>query len=174
MGLLDPTGLQLTGSGRSAVGHFDSAVRKMLSFHGDPLADLDRVIATDPGFLMAYVLKALILGLSTEQPLVAEAQSTLSFAKQNAVSASSWETKHVAAVEAWLRGHFTEAGTVWEDILVEHPSDAIAMFAAHQGDFLLGQLSELRDRVARRVTHSEKGYAVEGLYCGVYAFGLEE
>src|SRR5258706_4146274 len=161
MGLLDPTGLQLTGSDRSAVGHFDSAVRKMLSFHGDPLADLDRVIATDPGFLMAYVLKALILGLSTEKPLVAEAQSTLSFAKQNAVSASSWETKHVAAVEAWLRGHFTEAGTVWEDILVDHPSDAFAMFAAHQGNFFLGQMIEIRYPVSRRLSHNQHGTPVE-------------
>src|SRR5258708_11936209 len=109
MGLFNPTSLQLTGSDRSAVGHFDSAVRKMLSFHGDPLADLDRAIATDPGFLMAYVLKALILGLSTEKPLVAEAQSTLSFAKRNIIDASSWETKHVAAVEAWLRGQVAEA-----------------------------------------------------------------
>jgi tetratricopeptide (TPR) repeat protein len=174
MGLLDQTSLHLAASDRSAVGHFDSAVQKMLSFHGDPLAELDRAIATDPGFLMAYVVKALILGLSTEKSLVAEAQSTLSFGKQNSLSASSWETKHVAAVEAWLRGHFAEASAAWEDILVEHPSDAIAMFAAHQGDFFLGLLSELRDRVARRLPDIEKGSAVEGFYWGMYAFGLEE
>ncbi len=174
MRLLDQFSLQLTTSDRSAVGHFDSAVRRMLTFQRDPLADLDRAIATDPGFLMAYVLKALILGLSTEKSLVADAQSTLSFAKRNIIDASSWETKHVAAVEAWLRGQFSEACAAWEDILVEHPNDAIAMFAAHQGDFFLGQLSELRDRVARRLPEIEKGSAVEGYYWGMYAFGLEE
>src|SRR5258708_20910799 len=167
MGLLEQDRLKLAASDREAVGHFDAAVRKMLSFHGDPLAELDRAIATAPGFLMAYVLKALILGLSTEKSLVAEAQSTLSFAKQNTIKASSWETKHVAAVEAWLRGHFAEASTAWEDILVEHPSDAIAMFAAHQGDFFLGLLSELRDRVARRLPDIEKGSAVAGFYWGM-------
>src|ERR1700737_3207369 len=138
MGLLDQFGLRLTTSDQSVVAHFDSAVRRMLTFQGDPLADLDRAIATDTGFLMAYVLKALILGLSTERSLVAVARSTLSVAKRNIISATSRETQHVAAVEAWLRGQFSEACAVWEDILVEHPSDAIAMFAAHQGDFFRG------------------------------------
>jgi tetratricopeptide (TPR) repeat protein len=146
----------------------------MLTFQGDPLADLDRAIATDPDILMAYVVKALILGLSTEKSLVADAQSRLSVAKRDIKSASSREIKHVAAVEAWLRGQFSEACAVWEDILVEHPSDAIAMFAAHQADFFLGRLSELRDRVARRLPDIEKGSALEGYYWGMYAFGLEE
>jgi tetratricopeptide (TPR) repeat protein len=174
MGLLDQFSLRLTASDQSAVGRFDAAVRRMLTFQGDPLADLDRAIATDPGLLMAYVVKALILGLSTEKSLVADAQSTLSVAKRDIKSTSSRETKHVTAVEAWLRGQFSEACAVWEDILVEHPSDAIAMFAAHQGDFFLGRLSELRDRVARRLPDIEKGSAVEGYYWGMYAFGLEE
>src|ERR1700736_618475 len=174
MGLLDQFGLRLTASDQSVVGHFESAVRKMLTFQGDPLADLDRAIATDPGFLMAYVLKALMLGLSTEKSLVTDAQSTLSVAKRNIKGASSRETRHVAAVERWLRGQFSEACSVWEEILVEQPGDAIAMFAAHQGDFFLGQLSELRDRVARRLPDIEKGSAVEGHYWGMYAFGLEE
>jgi len=173
MGLLDQFSLQLTASDRSAVGHFDSAVRRTLGFERDPLADLDRAVAADPDFLMAYVLKALILGLSTEKSLLADAQSTLSFAKR-IVSASSWETKHVAAVEAWLGGQFSEACAVWEEILVEHPNDAIAMFAAHQGDFFLGLSIELRDRVARRLPDIEKGSAAEGYYWGMYAFGLEE
>jgi tetratricopeptide (TPR) repeat protein len=67
-----------------------------------------------------------------------------------------------------------DACAVWEDILVEHPNDAIAMFAAHQGDFFLGQLGELRDRVARRLPDIEKGSPLEGYYWGMYAFGLEE
>lgn len=80
------------------------------------MADLDPAIAADPGFLMAYVLKALISGLSTEKPQIAHALSVLGTGKE--ISTSE----------------------------VEHPNDAIAMFAAHQGDFLLGQSDELRDR----------------------------
>jgi tetratricopeptide (TPR) repeat protein len=80
----------------------------------------------------------------------------------------------VAAVEAWLDGCFSDACAVWEDVLVEHPNDAIAMFAAHQADFFLGQASELCHRVARRLPDMDKGSALEGYYWGMYAFGLEE
>jgi hypothetical protein len=59
-------------------------------------------------------------------------------------------------------------------VLVENPSDALAMFAAHQGDFFLGQSSELRDRVARRLPDIERGGGLEGYYLGMHAFGLEE
>lgn len=174
MTLVDQFGLASSASGESAVGHFDAALSKMLTFQGDPVADLDRAIATDPSFLMASVLKALIFGLSTEKSQVAEALLALGTGKQFWRSASPRETKHLAAVEAWLHGQFSEACAVWEDILVEHPNDAIAMFAAHQGDFFLGQLSELRDRVARRLPDIEKGSALEGYCWGMYAFGLEE
>jgi tetratricopeptide (TPR) repeat protein len=174
MKLVDQFGLGSSTSDESAVGHFDAALSKMLTFQGDPVADLDRAIATDPSFLMACVLKALIFGLSTEKSQVADALLALGTGKQFWRSASPRETKHLAAVEAWLHGHFSEACAVWENILVEHPNDAIAMFAAHQGDFFLGRLSELRDRVARRLPDIEKGSALEGYCWGMYAFGLEE
>ena len=170
----DRFGVSVSASVRSAVEHFDTAVSKTLTFHGDPLADLDSAIAAEADFLMAHVLKALIYCLSTEKSQVADAQSALAIAKRVANGASFRETRHVAAVEAWLRGEFSGACAVWEEILIEHPGDAIAMFAAHQVDFFLGQTTELRDRVARRLPNIEKGSALEGHYLGMYAFGLEE
>jgi len=158
----------------SAVGHFDAAVSKMLAFNGDPLADLDRAIAADADFRMAYVLKAIIHGLSTEKSQTADAHSALAAARRIGKPASFRETKHAAAVEAWLCGQFSGACAEWEEILVAHPDDAVAMFAAHQADFFLGQTSELRDRVARRLPDIEPRSALEGYYLGMYAFGLEE
>jgi tetratricopeptide (TPR) repeat protein len=174
MKLVDQFGLQLSTSGESAVGHFDAALSKVLSFQGNPVADLDRAIAADPGFLMASVLKALIFGLSTERSQVSDALAFIAAVQRVGTGASSRETKHVAAVEAWLDGCFSDACAVWEDVLVEHPNDAIAMFAAHQADFFLGQASELCHRVARRLPDMDKGSALEGYYWGMYAFGLEE
>jgi tetratricopeptide (TPR) repeat protein len=174
MKLVDQFGLKLSASDESAVGHFDAALSKVLSFQGNPVADLDRAIATDPGFLMASVLKALIFGLSTERSQVSDALALIAAVQRIGAGASSRETKHVAAVEAWLDGRFSDACDVWEDVLVEHPNDAIAMFAAHQADFFLGQASELCHRVARRLPDIDKGSALEGYYWGMYAFGLEE
>jgi tetratricopeptide (TPR) repeat protein len=174
MKLVDQFGLQMSASDESAVGHFDAALSKVLTFQGNPVADLDRAITTDPGFLMASVLKALIFGLSTERSQVSDALALIAAVQRIGTDASSRETKHVAAVEAWLDGRFSDACAVWEEVLVEHPNDAIAMFAAHQADFFLGQLSELCHRVARRLPDIDKGSALEGYYRGMYAFGLEE
>ena len=88
--------------------------------------------------------------------------------------ASERERKHLRSLEAWIDGRLHDACAIWEDILVDEPSDALAMLAAHQGDFFLGQSSELRDRVARRLPSIEQGSRLEGYYHGMYAFGLEE
>jgi tetratricopeptide (TPR) repeat protein len=174
MECVDQFGAAITATDRSVVTDFDAAVSKMLSFQGDPLAELDRVIARDRRFLMAYLLKALILGLSMERTLLSEAQSALEIAGAMIKIATSRETKHLKAVKAWLDGRFSEACCLWEDILVEQPNDAVAMFAAHQGDFFLGRSNELRDRVVRRLPDIERGSSLEGYYFGMYAFGLEE
>ena len=81
---------------------------------------------------------------------------------------------HVLYAAAWISGDFPEAASRWEEILIETPHDALAMFAAHQCDFLLGRSVELRDRVARRLPEIDRGSALEGHYFGMYAFGLEE
>src|ERR1700680_3742297 len=113
MKLVDQFGLKLSASDESAVGHFDAALSKVLSFQDNPVADLDRAIATDPGFLMASVLKALIFGLSTERSQVSDALALIAAVQRIGAGASSRETKHVAAVEAWLDGRFSDACDVW-------------------------------------------------------------
>jgi tetratricopeptide (TPR) repeat protein len=174
MGYVDQFGVPVSAADGSAVRLFDAALSRTLTFHSDALADIDRAIAADGSLLMAHLLKALIYGLSTEKSLLAEAQSGLAVAKRLAPGGHPRESLHVRALEAWLRGQFSDACSLWDDILVECPQDALAMFAAHQGDFFLGQSQELRDRVARRLPDIERGSALEGYYLGMYAFGLEE
>jgi tetratricopeptide (TPR) repeat protein len=174
MGFVDQFGVPLTAADGVAVRQLDVAVSKLLAFSNDPLAEIDRAIAFDSRLPMGYVVKGLLYALSTDRSLLPEAWAALAAGKDAAVGACAREISHVAAIETWLRGKFTDACAVWEDILVEYPNDAIAMFAAHQGDFLLGRSSELRDRVARRLPDIDKGSALEGYYMGMYAFGLEE
>ena len=154
--------------------HFAAAVSNLLAFQGNPLEDLERAIAAEPRFSMAHVLKALVLGLSTDKSLMGGALSSHAAARSIESGNCAPVTRHIAAVDAWLRGGFTAACAIWEEILIEQPDDAIAMFVAHQGDFLLGHVSELRDRVARRLADLEEGSALQGYYRGMYAFGLEE
>ena len=170
----DQFGAMVTSGDADAVRRFDSAVAKLLIFNNDPVAEVDQATAIDPGLVMGHVLKGLLCVLGMEKCLLPDAQAAVAAGKAVAKGASIREQQHLQALEAWLGGRFNDACLAWEDILVEHPNDGLAMMAAHQGDFFLGQSAELRDRVARRLPDIDRGSRLEGYYLGMYAFGLEE
>jgi len=170
----DQFGVELTAGDPASLRHYDAAVAKLMIFNNDPVAEVDQATAIDPGLVMGHVLKGLLCVLGTEKSLLPDAQSALAAGRSVAKGSSERELKHLQGLEAWIDGRLHDACAVWEDILVDEPADALAMLAAHQGDFFLGQSSELRDRVARRLPSIDKGSRLEGYYQGMYAFGLEE
>jgi len=174
LGHRDQFGVTVSAADAAAVRQFDAAVSKLLVFQNDPVAEVDRATAIDPGLVMGHVLKGLLCVLGTEKSLLPDAQAALAAGQAAAVGTSGRERQHLAALRAWVEGRLYDACAAWEAILVEQPNDVLAMFAAHQGDFFLGQSSELRDRVARRLPQIDRGSRLEGYYHGMYAFGLEE
>jgi tetratricopeptide (TPR) repeat protein len=170
----DQFGVPLTAGDAAALRHYDAAVAKLLIFNNDPVAEVDQATAIDPGLVMGHVLKGLLCVLGTEKSLLPEAQAALAAGSAVAAGASEREAEHLRALGCWINGHLHDACAVWERILVDQPDDVLAMFAAHQGDFFLGQSSELRDRVARRLGSIDSGSRLLGYYQGMHAFGLEE
>lgn len=59
------------------------------------------------------------------------------------------EKKHVQAVVNWSAGELYKAALAWEDVLLEHPTDILALKMASDTYFFLGRQFELRDSVAR-------------------------
>lgn len=170
----DAFDLPMTSGDAAAVARYDAALAKLLLLRNDPVAEVDAATAIDPGLVMGHVLKGVLCVLGTEKSLLPDAKAALAMAQAVAGGATARERGHIAALAAWVEGRLFDACAGWEKVLVDHPNDALAMFAAHQGDFFLGQSSELRDRVARRLPDIERGGALEGCYLGMYAFGLEE
>ena len=174
MGCHDQFGVPLTAGDATALHRYDTAVAQLLIFNNDPVAEVDQATAIDPGLVMGHVFKGLLCVLGTEKALLPDAAAALAAARSIASGATEREVRHLNALACWIDGHLHDACAAWEAILVDQPDDALAMFAAHQGDFFLGQSSELRDRVARRLGSIEQGSRLEGYYQGMYAFGLEE
>lgn len=170
----DQFGVVVTSGDPAAVRQFDVAVAKLMTFNNDPVAEVDKATSIDPGLVMGHVLKGLLCVLGTEKSSLPDASAALTAGQASATGASARERQHLRALEAWIDGRLHAACAAWESILVDQPDDALAMFAAHQGDFFLGQSSELRDRVARRLPEIERGSKLDGYYQGMYAFGLEE
>jgi len=172
--VVDQFGVAQTAADSAAVARFDRALWKLLVFDPDPLSDVEAALERDPAFAMAQILKGLLYALSTERRLLPQARTALASARALVPGLGDREIAHIAALEAWTAGRFHDAAGHWERILVAEPRDALAMFAAHQSDFLLGRSDELRDRVARRISRIDAGTALEGIYQGMFAFGLEE
>ncbi|PVD31803.1 hypothetical protein C0Q70_07221 [Pomacea canaliculata] len=92
--------------------------------------------------------------------------------KQTGLSAS--EKNHVKALQLFADGHMALAANIWEDILIDHPLDMLALKFAHDSYFYLGQSNQIRDSIARVLKHYQPSNPFYGYHFGMYSFGLEE
>ncbi len=169
----DQQGLEVAGAPAS-VAALDRAVTEYLAWKGDPVAVLQEAIESDPAFTLgASAIASLFLlnGFRGDNPAVTRA---IGAAEAAIGGASSRERRHRAAPKAWAAGEIVAATGVWEDILVDHPTDALALRFAHDSYFYLGHSLSIRDSVARVLPAWDRASPNYGFVLGQYAFGLEE
>ena len=169
----DRQGLALAGSPESAEA-FDRAVADYFGLTGDPVGVLKRALARDPAFALGAVAVAaltMIGGFRGDQP---EAANGLAAAEAAIGGASERERRHLAAAKAWAEGEANAAIHGWEEILVDHPTDALALRLAQDAYFLLGRPFAIRDCAARVLPAWDRDNPLTSFIDGLYAFGLEE
>ncbi|WP_448950159.1 tetratricopeptide repeat protein [Labrys neptuniae] len=169
----DAQGLEITGSPASAEA-LDRAVADYYAWKGDPVAVLQEAVDRDPAFTLGHSAIASLLvlnGLRGDHPAVT---SALSAGEASIGGAGAREQRHLQAAQAWASGRIVDATGIWEDILVDHPVDALALRFAHDSYFYLGHSLSIRDSVARVLPAWDPQGANYGYVLGQYAFGLEE
>ena len=152
----------------------ESALWRMMSFYDTPLADLDTASAADPSWAMPHLMKAGFLLSLTEPPLLAEAAAHIECARALQRHATPRERAHFEAVQAVADGRWQVACRIWDDLLVEHPRDALALQWAHLWDFYRGDAMGLRQRPARALPEWDEGDPLYPFVLALHAFGLEE
>jgi len=172
----DARGLPITAANAEAVRHFDHTVDGYLGFTNDIGDRLKHVFAADPDMPLAHCLKGYFFQLFSNPALDSKTDRAVAgaVAALKARGGNAREAAHVAALGAWRRGDFDEAAARWEDILLDHPLDVLALRLAQHIHFYRGDSRQLRDSVARVLPlwhDSAPGY---GYVLGFYAFGLEE
>ena len=169
----DAQGLRVTASTESAAA-LDRAISDYFGWKGDPVAGLQSAVDNDPGFgLGSSAIASLFLlgGFRGDHPRVTTA---LGAADRASAGATSREVLHLAAAKALAAGEIANAIRLWESILVDHPTDALALRFAHDGYFCLGQSLSIRDSIARVLPEWDPQGENYGYILGQYAFGLEE
>ncbi|HLH51714.1 MAG TPA: tetratricopeptide repeat protein [Roseiarcus sp.] len=169
----DAQGLELAGSPDSAAA-FDRAVDDYYGWKGDPIGLLQGALDRDPAFTLgASAIASLyaLNGFRGDHPAVTHA---LAAAEVSIGGASSREKRHLEAAKSWAAGEIIRATGIWEDILLDHPTDALALRFAHDSYFYLGHSLSIRDSVARVLPFWDSQNPNYGYVLGAYAFGLEE
>jgi tetratricopeptide (TPR) repeat protein len=169
----DQQGLMLAGSSESAAA-FDRAIADYYGLTGDPVGILGQALARDPDFALggaAIAALYMIGGFRGDHPQVAKA---LGAAKAAIRRASERERRHFAAANAWAEAKTSQAILGWEAILVDHPTDALALRLVQDAYFFLGRSLAIRDCAARVLPAWDRGSPLTSFILGLYAFGLEE
>jgi tetratricopeptide (TPR) repeat protein len=169
----DAQGLEITGSPDSAES-YDRAIADYYALGGDPVGKLKAALARDDRFALApTAIAALFLagGFRSDHAEVARA---LKAARALSSRATPRERLHLEAIETWAEGRLRDATAVWEEILIDHPTDALALRLAQDGYFFLGASAALRDSVARVWPEWRADDPLTSFVMGLRAFGLEE
>ncbi len=152
----------------------DTALGLMMSFVEPPVMALDAAMQAEPGWLLPPVMKAGFLLSLTEPGLRPDAQALLVRARRLAGGATAREKTHLEATQAVFDGRWHAACRLWDQLLIEHPRDALALQWCHLWDFYRGDVHGLRQRPARALPEWDEGDPLFPHVLALHAFGLEE
>ncbi|KAG0412841.1 hypothetical protein HPB47_010032 [Ixodes persulcatus] len=176
-------GLPLTTTSDEACKLYDAAISQYVGWYEDPAlgglsATVSKIRQADPDFVMGQVLETglTLIGtgesVSTSEVLRKDVARLAAIAKEGCPSRR--ERLHVDAVLAWSRGRMSRAAALWEDILIDDPTDILALKLAHDSYFYLGLKRQMRDSVARVLPRWKKSTPLYSYLHGMLAFGLCE
>jgi tetratricopeptide (TPR) repeat protein len=152
----------------------ERALDMLLTQRGDAFAEVERVLADDPGCVFGHCLRVALIVRA--ESLGARSALAASIAAIEAACPDSDDParRHASAARAWLNGDSAAAAALYGTILTDWPHDVLALAVAHALDFHLGRRPVMRDRIAKVLplwTAAVPGYAS---VLAMYAFALEE
>jgi tetratricopeptide (TPR) repeat protein len=170
--LKDIYGNAVSTSSQKALDAFNDAQRQIRTYHGDPIATLDRVLEHDPGFSLAWTTRAVVLAQLTDRMFADDIAGNLRAA--SVARMNDRERSHFAGAVAWAEGRFHDGATIFGRIAQDNPRDVLALQNGHVGCFFTGRQFDLRDwpvQAMRAHRFGEEGWHA---ILGMAAFGLEE
>ncbi|XP_035520642.1 tetratricopeptide repeat protein 38 [Morone saxatilis] len=176
-------GLPLSTTSNEACKLYDAILTQYVKWRNDETLGgfegcISAIKAADPNFVMGHVISTGLELAGTasstrlNERLASAVRRTVDLA--NSQDISPRERLHVKAMEHFSHGNFSKASDVWEDILVDHPTDILALKFAHDAYFYLGAQNQMRDSVARVLPHWKPHMPLSGYLKGLYSFGLLE
>lgn len=174
MPLHDCRGVPVSSATQALIDTLDRLQDLSLSFVGDPVSEIEGLLAKHPDFVMGHCFKAGLLTQTMETRVYDSMLASVVAAEALAARANDRERGHIAALRAWVDGDFFGAVQHWEEVLVRYPFDLLALQFVHLTDVLLGDTVGQRDCVARVFPLWDESIPGYEFVLGFYSFGLEE
>lgn len=172
----DTYGIQSTASSQDAVDRFAETVSGFLRFTQDIGARHKATFDADPDMLMAHVFKGMVYKYIGNKGMSEKARKVFADCSDRAVnqSATAREKAHIAALGKWCDDDLPGAAAILEEILIDHPTDVLAIKVADHMHFYTGQAERMAGSTARVLPCWDEEHPDYGYILGTYAFGLEE
>ena len=170
----DLHGLSLGTENAAAAASLNRALASYLGYRADVSDHVKAALQADPAFALAHCVKGYLMMLAYNRAYVEIAAEAQRAAAQAASGASAREQAHVRALGHWIAGDLDGALRVWEEVLVEHPADVLALRLAHFNYFWLGRAAEMRASVERVLPRWSDSLAAYPTLLSCLSFALEE
>lgn len=163
-------GLPLSTTSNEAAKMYDATLTQVIAHMDDPTlggleGSVSRMLQADPDFLMGHVL-------ATNFQIRDSTDSIVSLSAKN--NMTDREKLHVEAVKELSAGNLYKAQDIWDDIIVQYPTDIFALKQLTEYSIFYGPKDRIRDSVARVLPRWKKEMPLYGYLFGMHAFGLEE
>ena len=170
----DQRGLDLTTESAEAARLFDETIISNLEYRNGTAAKMKAVLQADPEFVMGHTLKGYFLMLFGSSAYLDGVAKCLAFCEPRQGAVSQREANHIKALRVWQGGELYTAERIWDEILIAHPHDLLALRLQHFANFYMGRSFGLRDAIARVLPAWHEAMPGYSFLLGMYAFGLEE
>jgi len=171
---LDAAGPATVGADIKSPPRYEHALELLLKHCGNPLVEIERVLANDPQNVSGHCLRAALIVCTDAVAARSSLAESLAAIEAACPDAQNPARRHAAAAQAWFNGDPALAVDRYGAILIDWPHDILALVVAHALDFRLGDRRMLRNRVARILPKWEATTPHYASVLAMYAFGLEE
>ncbi len=172
----DYQGLELTTESAAAADAYSACMRGYMGYQTDVGGHLKAALAADGEMPMALITRGYFFHLFSIPALERKA-ADCARAAQEAIAArgaTEREKWHLAALQAWNVGDMEGATDGWEQILLHHPHDVMAVRLSHFTHFYLHGAGAMRQSTNRILPAWDDNRPDYGFILGISAFSHEE
>ena len=170
----DARGVPVSACDTKSLEDYEKALYQFQSYFGDPTETLADTLNNDPEFVMGHIFNASAMLMMSERQYIPAIKESIEKAESLESKSNDREKRLITAARHWMEGRWDIACHTWDQVLAEHPADAMAIQCAHLTDFYLGDAVNLRDRIGRVLGNWDSSMPGYSFIMGMQAFGLEE